>query len=224
MSDDAVVEFSGVSFAFDPGRPLFRRLSLKLARGAFYIVTGPSGSGKSTLLRLINRLEEPSEGTVRFNGRRLPEYPPPELRRSILFIQQTPVVIDGNVRENLMLPFSFKHNRGLVKPEDTDLRLHLKEMLLGDVRLEDSARNLSVGQMQRLCLIRGLLLSPEMLLLDEPVSALDEESARIVEARAESLCAEAGLTVVMVSHRQFDAAKIEPVMLRIAAGGVEISR
>jgi putative ABC transport system ATP-binding protein len=223
MPDDTAIEFSGVSFAFNPGRPLFCGLSLKLARGAFYIVRGASGSGKSTLLRLINRLEEPSEGTVFFNGLPLSEYRPPELRRSILSIQQTPVVIEGTVRENLLLPFSFKHNRKLEKPGDKTLHAQLEEMLLGGVNLEDSARNLSVGQMQRLCFIRGLLLSPEMLLLDEPASALDEESARIVEAKAENLRNASGLTVVMVSHRRFDAAKIVPLILRPVGGCVEVS-
>ena len=222
MSGGAVMEFSGVSFGFDPGRPLFSGLSLELARGTFYLVTGPSGSGKSTFLRLINRLEEPSGGTVFFNGRPLSDYPPPELRRSILFIQQTPVVVDGTVRENLLLPFSFKHNRGLAKPGDEVLRKELEQMLMGNVSLDDSARNLSVGQMQRLCLTRGLLLSPEMLLLDEPVSALDEESARIVERRAEGLCSGGGLTVVMVSHRRFETGGIRPIVLRIEKGRIEV--
>ena len=185
---------------------------------------GPSGAGKSTFLRLINRLEEPSRGKILFRGRPLSSYTPPELRRSILFLQQTPVVIDASVRDNLLLPFGFKNNCSLSRPDDEHLKGLLDEFLLKGVSLEGNARNLSVGQLQRLCLIRGLLLSPEILLLDEPTSALDEESSRVVESTAERLCRESGLTVVIVSHRSLTLSQTTPVFLELANGGIrEIS-
>ena len=217
----AVLEFSNVTFFFSDSRVLFKDLSLRLEAGRFYLVQGPSGSGKSTFLRRINRLEEPAAGEILFNGRPLTAYSPPVLRRSLLYIQQTPTAVDGTVRENLLLAFSFRNNRDRRIPDDAVLRRQLDDFLLNDVQLDTNARTLSVGQLQRLCFIRGLLLEPEVLLLDEPASALDEQSSRIVEHTAERLSAEQGLTVLMVSHRPFEPQQVQPYLLRIADGRVE---
>ena len=222
--NNPVIEFSRVTFSFSGKRPLIQDLSLRLFAGNFYLVRGPSGSGKSTFLRLINRLEEPSDGQLSFNGRPLASYSPALLRRSILYIQQTPTSVAQTVRQNLMLAFSFKNNRDLTPPGDEALRIHLNNFLLNDIRLETNAATLSVGQLQRLCFIRGLLLNPKVLLLDEPASALDEESGRIVEQTAERLCAESGLTVLMVSHRRFVPERVRCSVLEITNGRVEERR
>jgi putative ABC transport system ATP-binding protein len=218
-----LIEFSGVTFSYAKGNALFQNLSLKLTGGDFYLVRGPSGSGKSTLLRMINRLEEPSSGHLMFEGRQLTSYSPPLLRRSILYIQQTPTSVETTVRENLLLPFSFINNRDLKPPEDGELRSRLDEFLLNGIKLDTHALTLSVGQLQRLCFVRGLLLNPKVLLLDEPTSALDEESARIVEETAERLCSDSGLTVLMVSHRGFEPRFVKPKVIQIVSGQVEIS-
>lgn len=219
--NESIIEFSDVTFSFGRGKALFRNLSLKLGSGRFYLISGPSGSGKSTLLRLVNRLEEPTGGCIFFKGRELSAYSPPVLRRSILYIQQTPTAMDRTVRQNLLLGFTFKNNRDLTVPDDAALKARLDNFLLNDVSLETNAQTLSVGQLQRLCFIRGLLLDPQVLLLDEPASALDEESARIVEETAERLCMEVGLTVVMVSHRRFEPKQAKYTMLHVANGRVE---
>jgi putative ABC transport system ATP-binding protein len=216
-----VIEFSNVTFAFSETKNLFQDLSLKLISGSFYLIRGQSGSGKSTFLRLINRLEEPSDGHLFFNGRSLASFNPPLLRRSILYVQQTPTSVDLTVRQNLLIAFSFRNNRDLTPPDDDALRAHLDNFLLNDIRLETNALTLSVGQLQRLCFIRGLLLNPKVLLLDEPASALDEESSRIVEETAERLCSKSGLTVFMVSHRKFEPKQVNYNVLQIANGRVE---
>jgi putative ABC transport system ATP-binding protein len=220
-SNIPAIEFSKVTFHFSNTKHLFRDLSLKLATGCFYLMKGPSGSGKSTFLRLINRLEEPSSGHILFNGRNLESYSPSQLRRSLLYIQQVPTSVDVTVRQNLLLAFSFKNNRDLTPPDDETLMAHLDSFLLGDIPLDTSAATLSVGQLQRLCFIRGLLLDPRVLLLDEPASALDGKSSQIVEETAERLCAEAGLTVIMVSHRPFTPKQAKCKVLQITSRGVE---
>ncbi len=217
-----MIEFSEVGFSYAGGKDLFRNFSLQLAGGTFYLVRGPSGSGKSTLLRLINRLEEPSHGHLMYEGRQLTSYSPPLLRRSILYVQQTPTSVDATVRENLLLAFSFKNNRDLKPPDDDELRSLLDRFLLHDISLDTHALTLSVGQLQRLCFLRGLLLNPKVLLLDEPASALDEVSARIVEETAERLCSESGLTVLMVSHRRFESRFVKPKVLEIGDGCAEV--
>jgi putative ABC transport system ATP-binding protein len=217
-----VIAFSEVTFSYARGKALFQDLSLELAGGSFYLVRGPSGSGKSTFLRLVNRLEEPSRGQLMFEGRPLTAYNPPLLRREILYIQQTPTSVEKTVRENLLLAFSFKKNQDLTPPDDDTLRSRLDNFLLNDIHLDTQASTLSVGQLQRLCFVRGLLLNPKVLLLDEPASALDEQSARIVEETAERLCAESGLTVLMVSHRAFASKWVEHKVLQIVEGQMEM--
>jgi len=217
-----VIAFSKVTFSYAGGKALFQDLSLELAGGGFYLVRGPSGSGKSTFLRLINRLEEPSHGGLMFEGSPLTSYSPPLLRRKILYIQQTPTSVGKTVSDNLLLAFSFKNNRDLTPPDDNILRSRLDNFLLNDIHLDARASTLSVGQLQRLCFVRGLLLNPKVLLLDEPASALDEESARIVEETAERLCAESGLTVLMVSHRAFAPRWVAHKTLQIVKGRMEV--
>lgn len=222
MTDEkTIIEFKKLNFSFSNGKELFNDLSLKIKKGTFYLIQGPSGAGKSTFLRLINRLEEPCSGEIFFNGKPLASYAPPLLRRSTLYIQQSPIAVDGSVRQNLLFAFSFKHNRNLTPPDDSVLLRHLENFLMEDISLETNAHTLSLGQLQRLCFIRGLLLKPKVLLLDEPASALDDKSGSIVEHTAERLCAKKDLTVLMVSHRQFKPRMLECSVIKINNDSVE---
>lgn len=223
MDNDNIIDFRGVTFGFPEQATLFHELSLSIRKGAFYLVKGPSGAGKTTFLRLINRLEEPISGEIRFQNKPFDSYSPPVLRRSLLYIQQTPTVMDGSVAENLLLPFSFKNNGHLTQPGQEKLEALLREVHLKDVGLDDNAMNLSVGQIQRLCLVRGLLLSPEILLLDEPTSALDRKSAQAVLALIERLNVESGLTILIVTHKTYGQGRVNPRYLRIEEGRIEES-
>jgi len=221
MDKTNIIDFSGVTFGFPEQATLFTNLSLSIQKGAFYLIKGPSGAGKTTFLRLINRLEEPVSGIIRFKGKPLDAYPPPQLRHSLLLIQQTPTVVDGSVEENLLLPFSFKNNSHLKRPRQEKIERLLAEIHLQDVRMNDHAMTLSVGQIQRLCLVRGLLLSPEILLLDEPTSALDRESAFAVTTLLERLNVESGLTVLAVTHKKQDRGNVTYRGLEVHHGHVE---
>ena len=223
MNNDNIIDFRSVTFGFPEQVTLFHELSLSIRKGSFYLVKGPSGAGKTTFLRLINRLEEPISGEIRFRDKPFDSYSPPVLRRSLLHIQQTPTVMDGSVAENLLLPFSFKNNSHLTQPGQEKLEALLREVHLKDVGMNDHAMNLSVGQIQRLCLVRGLLLSPEVLLLDEPTSALDRESAQAVMALIERLNVESGLTILIVTHRTYSQGPVNPRYLRIEEGRIEES-
>jgi putative ABC transport system ATP-binding protein len=217
---DIVLEFQDVSFAYAASKPLFKGLSIVFETSRFYIIKGASGCGKSTFLRLINRLEEPFSGEIRFKGRPVANYDPPLLRRSILYVQQVPQVLDLSVRDNLLLPFCFQGNRNIPRPDDQRMQSLMERMLLEDVNLDESAKILSTGQQQRICLIRGLLLAPDVVLLDEPTSALDADSCLIVQEMVENLCHEHGITVLMVSHRGMDVCTLEPVLMTIEKGKI----
>ena len=183
-------------------RLVLDKLSLTVHRGQFILITGPSGGGKSTLMRLLVRLEELQSGTIAFRGHNLNTLWPPELRTKIVLLQQTPTLSQGTIRENLLMAYGFQTNRSLVPPSNEQLREQLDRVLLHDVELKAPAVSLSVGQRQRLCLVRALLMEPEVLLLDEPVSALDPVSRKVVEKVTEDLNQE-GLTIIMISHAHF---------------------
>jgi len=209
---------AGVSFAHPGGRPILDGADVSVPRGSFVLLTGPSGAGKSTLLRLFCRLEEPQAGQVLLDGQPVSGLPPAQLRRRVSYLQQTPAVIPGSVRENLLLPFSFKAASGQERPDDAALTALLDSLAAGDIPLDQEAATLSVGQRQRLCLARSLLTRPEALLLDEPTSALDPESASAVLGAAESFCLDQGGTVVLVSHAEFAPARVAPVAYVLGGG------
>ena len=210
-----MIVLSNLTFGYSDDLLLIQDLSYSFEHGGFYVIQGPSGVGKSTLLRLLNRLEEPVGGTIHFRGRPLSSYDAPELRRSLLYVPQTPVVIDGSVRANLLLPFTFQINTHLQRPDGEVLQGRLAQFLLSDIDLDDQARSLSVGQLQRLCLIRGLLLSPQVLLLDEPTSSLDPASRRVVQAATEQFCLRTGATIIVVAHQPIRPLEVEPVFLQL---------
>ncbi|MDQ7836172.1 MAG: ABC transporter ATP-binding protein [Humidesulfovibrio sp.] len=212
---------SSVHFAHEGGRPVLADVSFSAPRGSFVLLTGPSGAGKSTLLRLFCRLEEPQQGQVLLGGQNVSELPPTQLRRRVSYLQQTPTVIPGSVRDNLLLPFSFKAASLQPRPDDAALLALLAGLAASDVPLGQEASTLSVGQRQRLCLARALLTRPEALLLDEPTSALDPESAGAVLAAAESFCLDHGGTVVLVSHAEFRPERVAPLAFALQGGSLE---
>lgn len=197
------LECRGVVFSYPGNRPILRGIDLVVEAGSLVEIRGPSGAGKSTLLRLLNRLQIPDRGSIRFKGLPLEAYPPPDLRRAIGYLQQTPVVTEGSVRENLLLPFTFKANLRIRPPAEAVLNAGLRDFLLEGIPLDRPASALSIGQKQRLCILRTMLLEPEVLLLDEPASALDAESRSAVQAVIEKLSRSRPLTMLLVSHQPF---------------------
>ncbi len=220
MERNVVLKTEQLFFAYGDGPPLLQDITLEFREGAFVFIHGASGCGKSTFLKLLNRLEEPLSGEIQFKGQPLPSLQPMELRRAMTYIHQTPVLIDGTVKDNLLLPYRFKANRHLPVPEDAALNSQLERFRLDSVRLTDNAHNLSVGQRQRLCLLRAILIAPEVLLLDEPTSALDPDSRKAVEEMIETLNCDLQLTVFMVSHQSFTPRRVEPRYLEIEKGRI----
>lgn len=209
-----------VSLQFDGKTQLFQQVNLSVEPGAFVVIRGPSGSGKSSLLRLLNRLQEPTSGEILVDEKPLAAHDVVHLRRKMGYVQQTPVVIEGSVRDNLHLPFAFKVAGGASPPTDETLRKMLDAYLLQDVDLSETARELSVGQKQRIALIRVLLVEPEILLCDEPTSALDPESKTIVERELERINRENGVSVVLVTHVDFEPEQVQPQIYTLTPDGL----
>lgn len=178
-------------------RPLFENLSLRLARGELLLLTGPSGGGKTSLLRVLGRLQSAVAGTLELEGRDAAVIPPPQYRRRVASLQQQPVVVEGSVRDNLLLSFRYHDT---ATPDDHVLRDWLRRFGLDDIPLDRDAADCSVGEQQRCALLRLLLMRPSVLLLDEPTAALDPAAASALVDVVCTLHEEEQLSTVFVSH------------------------
>lgn len=201
----------GLAFAYN-AEPVLRGVSLAVPRGAFVLMQGPSGGGKSTLLRLLARFEPCGPGMLAFDGLGYEEIPARDFRLRVGYLHQKPAVESGSVRENLALAFAYRD--GGVLPDDAALAEHLRRLNLPESILDQSAAELSVGQQQRMALLRLLLFDSEALLLDEPLSSLDEEAARRVADWLHDLNAQ-GKTIIMSAHGNNVPGKADMRVLRV---------
>ena len=180
------------------GSVLLRDVAFSLPAGGAAALGGPSGCGKTTLLRAVAALDDLASGEVLLRGKRPEEYDWPAWRRRVVLVHQRPVVLRGTVRDNLARPFSYAAAGGVPFPEDRAAEL-LDRLEVGSDRMDQDARSLSVGQQQRVCVARALLVEPDVLLLDEPSSALDESSLTLLEREIAAFRSRGG-AVAVVSH------------------------
>ncbi len=153
------------------GNLLLENCDYLFEKNKFYVIFGKSGAGKTTLLKAISNLF-PFEGVIRLNDTNISEISPFEYRKTVLYMQQEPVLFPGTVIDNIKFPFNLKLNKD-EKFSDENLNSYLNLMGFDKEILNKNAEKLSGGEKQRICLIRSLMLNPEFLLLDEPTSALD---------------------------------------------------
>ncbi|MBD3234521.1 MAG: ATP-binding cassette domain-containing protein [candidate division Zixibacteria bacterium] len=161
------------------------------------VLLGPSGGGKTTLLRFINLLETPRSGDIKYHGEAIDGHSYPQIRRKIVLLPQTPVVVDGTVLENVNWAHSFKLSAGS-GVGDGDFMSCLN--VVGIKHLADKpAEQLSGGEKQRLNLAMGFSIKPELMLLDEPTSALDPSASAGIHAVINRLHGK-GVSFVIVTH------------------------
>lgn len=209
-------------------RPILKNVNMVFRERELTAIVGPSGCGKSTLLMVLNRLLDTVpharvEGSVELrsgdygwlNVLRLKETDLPSLRRRVGLVFQHPNVLSTSIFKNIAFPLRLM---GLSSGEiDSKVRRALVEVFLWDEvkdRLESPAAELSGGQQQRVCLARTLVLQPEVLLLDEPTSFLDETLAEKIEALLLRLKGER--TVVVVSHYNDQVMRLSDNVYRLA--------
>jgi len=200
----------------EPRRFLVQNISFVMEPAEVLGVIGPSGAGKSTMLRLINRLDEPTGGTVFFQGRDYRELEPAALRRSVGMVMQRPYLFPGTVAENL----AFGPQQKGKKVSASEIDGLLSEVGLAGYASRD-ALTLSGGEAQRVAITRALANEPEVLLLDEPTSALDEASRGSVEQLLESLIRDRNLTCIWVTHSLDQARTMADRILVLEAGRIK---
>ena len=194
---------------------LVQDANFEVCRGEVLAIAGPSGSGKTSLLRLLNRLDEPSTGTVFVEGADYLDIEPRELRRKLGMVTQRPYLFPGTVADNLR--FGPAQRGKTLLPEAV-------EELLAQVALkgyaERNVANLSGGEAQRVSVARTLANSPLVLLLDEPTSSLDEAAKLEVESTIRKVVHDQGLTCVMVTHDLAQAARMAGRALLLESGRI----
>lgn len=172
-------------------------------------VFGPSGAGKSTLLRLCNRLELPTSGRVSFCGSDIAGLDPLSLRRRVGMCFQRPTPFPGTVADNLRA----------ADPDASDTRMRetLARVALTGSWLDRDVAELSGGEAQRVCLARTLMAQPQVLLLDEPTSAVDTEAAEVIERAVRELAAD-GTPALWVTHNSAQVQRAADRVLRLEGG------
>ena len=207
-----ILQVSGLEVYYGAFRAL-RDISMKIPRNKVTAIIGPSGCGKSTLLRCFNRMNELVPGTVikgdiLYNEENLydPSVDPTEVRSRIGMVFQKPNPFPKSIYENVA--FGLKINGFRNNIEEAVERSLRRAALWDEVkdRLKEGALNLSGGQQQRLCIARALAIEPEVVLMDEPASALDPVSTLAIEDLIRELSSE--VTIIIVTHNMQQAARV----------------
>jgi putative ABC transport system ATP-binding protein len=195
------------------GKRLVEDVSIQVSHGDVLAIVGPSGAGKSSFLRLINRLDEPSSGSVLLEGQDYREIEPRLLRRRVGMVLQAPNIFPGTVASNLA--YGPRQRGERVAPDQIE-RLLEQVTLLG--YQDRDIEGLSGGEAQRVSLARTLMNSPEILLLDEPTSALDPASEQEVEALLMRIIRDQRLTCLIVTHDIEQAKRLAERAMLMRAG------
>ena len=211
------IDLDGVRKAFDDAVAL-ADVSLSVAEGEFFTLVGPSGCGKTTTLRTIAGLSSPTDGTVRFDGEDVSHVPVEDRNVGVVF-QSYALFPHMTVAENVRYGLRFTDPpRGLTAEERVDELLELVDLPgMGDREPDE----LSGGQQQRVALARALAPEPDVLLLDEPMSALDARLREQLRREIKRIQRELGVTTVYVTHDQEEALAVSDRLAVMHDGGVE---
>jgi putative ABC transport system ATP-binding protein len=195
---------------FVNGRVLVENANFEVQGGEVLAVVGPSGSGKSSLLRLLNRLDEPTSGTVYLQGTDYRQIAARDLRRKVGMVTQRAFLFPGTVESNLRFGPA---QRGESLSEES------LGQLLDEVGREGA--NLSGGEAQRVSVARTLANSPLALLLDEPTSALDTASKLAIESLISKIVRDQKLTCVLVTHDMTQGLRLAQHALLLESGRIK---
>jgi iron(III) transport system ATP-binding protein len=206
------IELDGVSKTFGE-RIVLNDLSLQIEKAERLVLFGPSGSGKTTVLRLLAGLEVPDKGEIRIADRIVANsgknFVPPEKRNIGMVFQDLALWPHMTVQQNLMFGLTARR----VEKREAEVRVREMLRLVGlEHRMEAKPHELSGGEQQRVALARALVARPSILLMDEPLSSLEDERKRTIASDLLSLHSQFGFTLIYVTH---DQAEIDLLASRV---------
>ncbi|MEM9430602.1 MAG: ABC transporter ATP-binding protein [Pseudomonadota bacterium] len=201
VSDGAFVAFDSVQKSYDGETLVVKDLNLEIGRGEFLTMLGPSGSGKTTCLMMLAGFETATHGEIRLDGRPINNIPPHQRGIGMVF-QNYALFPHMSVAENLSFPLEVRKMGKAEREEKVTRALDMVQMgAFGGRR----PAQLSGGQQQRIALARALVFEPDLVLMDEPLGALDKQLREHMQFEITNLAHRLGLTVVYVTHDQTEA-------------------
>src|SRR6266566_575690 len=207
------VSLHGVHFHYRTGRPVLRDVTFRVEPGQLVGVVGPNGAGKSTLLGLIPRLYDPVEGKVRIDGENIQAFTLDTLREQIGIVLKQPILFGAYIRENIAYG---KPDAAMEEIVAVAHAADIHDFIAGlpdgyDAVIAEGGATLSGGQRQKIAIARAIIKDPPILLLDEPTTALDAESAAEVNATLDRL--RRGKTAFRVAHRLEEVAAADLIIV-----------
>lgn len=203
-----MISYKNVSMEYPESGKVLDNLNFNIEKGEFFVIVGPSGSGKTTSLKLINRLIEQTDGDILFNNKKLKDYNLRELRLKIGYVLQEIALFPNlTVFENIsLIPEMKKMDREII---DEKIDFLLNKVGLPPKKYKDRfPEELSGGEKQRVGILRAIISGPEILLMDEPFSALDPISRINLQDLIKELHDEYKITTVFVTHDMSEAIKL----------------
>lgn len=196
---------------------ILKNISFSVAKREIIALLGPSGSGKSSLLKTINMLNTASSGSIHYHGKDTGEIVPMDLRKKIGYVLQRATLFGNSVLDNLKYPCEIQK-----KVFDMDMvEFYLGKVNLKPDILEKKPSELSGGEQQRISLIRTLLMKPEIILLDEVTSALDEENTKLIEELIKYENENNDMTVIFISHNNEQAKRLAQKVIYMEEGNIK---
>ena len=219
MAEEAkkLIQFKNIIKTFEDGTVVLKGISLDIYENEFVTLLGPSGCGKTTLLRILGGFLQPTEGKVLFDGEDIVDVPPYKREINTVF-QKYALFPHMNVYDNVAFGLTIKK-----EPKDVIEQKVMRMLRL--VNLEDYARRnvteMSGGQQQRIAIARALVNEPSVLLLDEPLGALDLKLRKEMQHELKSIQQEVGITFIFVTHDQEEALTMSDKIVVMNAGEIQ---
>ena len=218
--DDVAIEYRDVCKSYGE-KNVLEHLNLRIPRGEFVTMIGSSGSGKTTALKMVNRLIEPTSGTILVNGHNVRDVDPIQLRRNIGYAIQGSVLFPHmTVEDNISYVPNLLNKRDHERTRAA-VRTWMDIVGLSKDLLERYPSELSGGQQQRVGIARALAASPDILLMDEPFGAVDEITRGQLQVEISRIHRETGITVMFVTHDIGEALRLGTRVLVLDAGKVQ---